>query len=203
MNQEVNKIVQELYSCLPNDRKKFNSIMDNLKVKFLSSSNPSKKNYDLKILNTNHSSQLMSENVNTTNNILPIKNNNNNNINYLNNSLENNSPANPLKVMSNFEPINLPTFNVQNNQYDEINNDDLGDYINLNTNGYQSGAFNENYYENKKQNDMHANCKYYYPEEYNSQFSDNKIQNSDWNNKVNSNNLMYGSKNNFYKMNNE
>ena len=35
MNHEVNKIVQELYSCLPNDRNKFNSIMENLKEKFL------------------------------------------------------------------------------------------------------------------------------------------------------------------------
>ena len=36
MKLEVNKIVQELYTCLPNDRNKFNSIMENLKVKFLS-----------------------------------------------------------------------------------------------------------------------------------------------------------------------
>ena len=206
MNQEVNKIVQELYTCLPNDRNKFNSIMDNLKAKFLSSSNKSKVNYNLKIPNINYSSKVISENINTTNNIqsnIPtIKNNINNNANYLNNSSEINSSLNPLKAMPNFQPINLPTFNVQNKQYEQINNDDLGDYINLNNYGYQT-SFNDNYYENKKQNDMHANCKYYYPEEYNTQFNDNKNQNSDWNNQINSNNLMFGSKNDFYKMNNE
>ncbi len=199
MNQEVNKIVQELYSCLPNDRTKFNSIMENLKAKFLSSSNISKINYNLKMPNINYSSELINENIKTSNNIPPIKANINNNINYLNNSSEN-----PLKSISNFKPINLPTFNVQNKQFDAINNEDLGDYINLNNNAYPNGPFNENYYENKIQNDIHANCKYYYPEEYNTQFNDNKVQNTDWNSQMNNNNnLMFGSKNNFYKMNNE
>jgi hypothetical protein len=63
MNQEVNKIIQELYTCLPNDRNKFNSIMDNLKAKFLSSSNNSKVNYNLKNRNINYSSKIISENI--------------------------------------------------------------------------------------------------------------------------------------------
>ena len=48
---------------------------------------------------------------------------------------------------------------------------------------------------------MHANFKYYYPEEYNSQFNDNnKNQNINWKmNQINTNNIMYGSQNNFYK----
>ena len=201
MNQEVNKIVQELYTCLPNDRNKFNSIMENLKVKFLSSPNSPQINYNLKFPNTTYSSQLLKDNLINSSSILPIKNNINNNTNYINNNTDVNSSLNPLKVNYNFQPINLPTYNVQNKQYDSINNDELGDYININNNGFHTGTFNENnLYENKIQNDIHANVKYYYPEEYSSQFNDNKNQNNDWNiNQINNNNLMYGSKNNFYK----
>ena len=58
MNYEVNKIVDELYTCLPNDRNKFNNIMENLKQQFLS--NPNKqmnfKGY------TNYNSPLINEN---------------------------------------------------------------------------------------------------------------------------------------------
>ena len=56
MNYEVNKIIEELYTWLPNDRNKFNNIMDNLKQQFLSSGNrPMNFNKGL-------NSQLMNEN---------------------------------------------------------------------------------------------------------------------------------------------
>ena len=54
----------------------------------------------------------------------------------------------------------------------------------------------------KIKNDVHANFKYYYPNEYNSQFNDNnnKMLNYDLtNNQMNSNYLMQQSQNNFYK----
>ena len=204
MNQEVNKIVQELYTCLPDDRNKFNSIMENLKVKFLSSPNSPQINYNIKFPTTNYSSQILKDNLINSTNIPPIKNNIN--INNNTNCINNNNPEiysslNPLKVNYNFQPINLPTYNVQNKQYDSINNDELGDYININNNGFHTGTFNENnFYDNKIQNDIHANVKYYYPEEYNSQINDNKNQNNDWNmNQINNNNIIYGSKNNLYK----
>ena len=204
MNQEVNKIVEELYSCLPNDRMKFNSIMQNLKEKFLSSPNYEKMNYNQKFPTTSYTSQIINENIINSNNIPNIKNNNLTNPNYLLNNTELNSSSslNPLKAISNFQPINLPPYNVQNKQYEGLNNDEIGKFININNinNDYQSGLFNENIYENKIQNDIHANFKYYYPEEYNSQFNDiNKNQNYEWaKEQLNSNNLMYGSKNNFY-----
>ena len=204
MNQEVNKIVEELYSCLPNDRMKFNSIMQNLKEKFLSSSNYEKMNYNQKFPTTSYTSQIINENIINSNNIPNIKNNNLTNPNYLLNNTELNSSSslNPLKAISNFQPINLPPYNIQNKQYEGLNNDEIGKFININNinNDYQSGLFNENIYENKIQNDIHANFKYYYPEEYNSQFNDiNKNQNYEWTKEqLNSNNLMYGSKNNFY-----
>ena len=204
MNQEVNKIVEELYSCLPNDRMKFNSIMQNLKEKFLSSPNYEKMNYNQKFPTTSYTSQIINENIINSNNIPNIKNNNLTNPNYLLNNTELNSSSslNPLKAISNFQPINLPPYNVQNKQYEGLNNDEINKFININNinNDYQSGLFNENIYENKIQNDIHANFKYYYPEEYNSQFNDiNKNQNYEWTKEqLNSNNLMYGSKNNFY-----
>ena len=207
MNQEVNKIVQELYTCLPNDRNKFNSIMENLKEKFLSSSNNRNLNYNIKLPSSSFTSQIMNDNLIKSNSLPNINNNiNTNNTNYLNNSSDINPSLNPLKEFSNFQPINLPTYNVQNKQYESLNNDELGDYININNinNTYQTGTFNDNLYDNNIKNDIHANCKYYYPEEYNTQINDNKYQNIDLNNnKYNNTNLMYGSKSNFYKNKND
>ena len=182
MNQEVNKIVEELYSCLPNDRNKFNSIMNNLKEEFLSSPNNQKLNYDQKFPTTSYTSQLLSENIISTNNIPNTKINNLTNPNYLMNNTEVNSSLNPLKG-SDFQPINLPSYNIQNKQFEGLNNDETGDFMNINNNGYQSGFFNENMYDNKIKNDIHANCKYYYPNEYNFNMSENnKMQNNDWKN---------------------
>ena len=60
-------------------------------------------------------------------------------------------------------------------------NDDLGEVININNinKDYQIGTYNENNkYENNIKNDIHANFKYYYPEEFNNQMNDNnKYQN--------------------------
>ena len=80
MNYEVNKIIEELYTCLPNDRNKFNNIMDNLKQQFLSSGNrPMNFNKGL-------NSQLMNENSIEANNI--------NKLNFKANTLNNvNNPA--------------------------------------------------------------------------------------------------------------
>ena len=58
MNYEVNKIVDELYTCLPNDRIKFNNIMENLKQQFLSTWS---KTMNFKGL-TGYNTQLINEN---------------------------------------------------------------------------------------------------------------------------------------------
>ena len=155
MNYEVNKIVEELYTCLPNDRNKFNNIMENIKNQFLNSGN---KNKGL----PGYGSQLINEN--------SIDNNNINNQNYKTNSMNN---------INNLQPITLPTLNIKNKKNDSLNNEDLGDIININNinKEYQAGLYNENNYENNIKNDIHANCKYYYPEEFNSQMNHNKYQN--------------------------
>jgi len=201
MNQEINKIVNELYLCLPNDRNKFDSIMKNLREQFLSSNYSEKFDYNKKFPKTNFSSQLLNDNKININNIPTMKNNDNQN--YLVNSSEINPSLNPLKANYNLQPINLPTFNVQNKQYDGLNTDNLGEYININNNDYQIGNFNENMYENELQNDVHANYKYYYPEEFSSQFNSNdKSQNFSWKtNNMNDKNLNYGSYNNNTKIN--
>jgi len=204
MNQELNKIIQELYTCLPNDRNRFNLIMENLKDKFLSSPSNPNINYNYKFSKEKFSSQIMNEkSINQNINIPNIKNNINIQNNFLNNNTDVNSSLNPLKVISNCQPIDLPTLNVQNKLYD-ANNEDIGEYINLNNN-YNSETFNENIYENKIRNDVHANCKYYYPEEYNSQVNENKFQNIDWKNNLINNNINsnYGGKNYDYKKKNE
>ena len=194
MNQEVNKIVNELYLCLPNDRNKFDSIMKNLKDKFLSSSYNEQINYNQNMPKTNFSQQFFNDNNINIINIPNIKNTDN--THYLSTNSENPS-VNPLKGNYNIQPINLPTFNVQNKQY-ELSNDNIGEYIHANNNDYQVGSFNDNLYENKIQNDVHANYKYYYPEEFSSQFNTNeKIPKINWknnnnNNMSDNNNLMYG-----------
>ena len=195
MNQEINKIVNELYLCLPNDRNKFDSIMKNLKDKFLSSSyNDHQINYNQNLPKTNFNPQFLNDN---NINVINLPNIKNNDTHYLSTNSENPS-INPLKGNYNIQTINLPTYNVQNKQY-ELSTDNIGEYIHIN-NDYQAGPFNDNLFENKRQNDVHANYKYYYPEEFSSQFNTNEnIPNLNWkNNNINNfndnNNLMYGTK---------
>jgi hypothetical protein len=176
MNYEINKIVDELYTCLPNDRNKFNNIMENLKQQFLSTGN---KAMNFKGF-TN--SQLINENLIDINNInnQNYKANSLNNVNNLINNSDSISSLNPLKGLNNLQPIVLPTLNIKNKKNDSLNNEDLGDAININNmnKDYQIGLYNENKYDNNIKHDVHANCKYYYPEEYNSQINDNnKYQN--------------------------
>ena len=179
MNYEVNKIVDELYTCLPNDRNKFNNIMENLKQQFLSSGN---KTMNFNKGMTNYSSPLINENSLEINNInmQNYKANSLNNVNNLINNTESASSLNPLKGLNNLQPITLPTLNIKNKRNDALNNDDLGDIINMNNinRDFQMGSYKENKYENNIKNDMHANFKYYYPEEYKSQINENnKYQN--------------------------
>ncbi len=195
MNQEVNRIVNELYLCLPNDRNKFDSIMKNLKDKFLSSSyNDHQINYNQNLPKTNFNPQFLNDN---NINVINLPNIKNNDTHYLSTNSENPS-INPLKGNYNIQTINLPTYNVQNKQY-QLSTDNIGEYIHIN-NDYQVGPFNDNLFENKRQNDVHANYKYYYPEEFSSQFNTNEnIPNLNWkNNNINNfndnNNLMYGTK---------
>ena len=114
MNYEVNKIVEELYTCLPNDRNRFNNIMDNLKQQFLTAGN--------KPMNFNKgiNSQLINENSIEANNInkLNFKANSLNNVNNLINNTESISSLNPLKGLNNLQPITLPTLNVKNKKND-------------------------------------------------------------------------------------
>lgn len=174
MNYEVNKIVEELYTCLPNDRNKFNNIMENIKNQFLNSGN---KNKGL----PGYGSQLINENSIDNNNInnQNYKTNSMNNLNNLINNTESTSSINPLRAINNLQPITLPTLNIKNKKNDSLNNENLGDIININNinKEYQAGLYNENNYENNIKNDIHANCKYYYPEEFNSQMNHNKYQN--------------------------
>ena len=199
MNQEVNKIIDELYTCLPNDRNKFNSIMKSLKQKFLTTSSTERISFSQNFPTTSLTSQIMNKD-DAQSKSIPNVQYNAKNINMMNNTSDTTSSMNPLKSLGNFQPINLPEYNAQNKQYDGLNNGELGEFIDINA-GYQSELFNNNLYENKIKNDIHANCKYYYPNEYNSQFNDNnKMQNYDMtNNQMNSNYLMNKSQNNFYK----
>ena len=178
MNYEVNKIVDELYTCLPNDRIKFNNIMENLKQQFLSTPNKA-MNFNKGL--TGYNTQLINENsidINNQNYKANSLNNINNLINI--NNTESTSSLNPLKALNNLQPINLPTLNIKNKKNDSLNNEDLGDIININNinKDYQMGLYNENKFETNIKNDTHANRKYYYPEEFNSPISDNnKYQN--------------------------
>jgi len=204
MINEVNKIVEELYTCLPNDRNRFNQIMSKLKENFLSQPNEQKFNNNIPYPNTGYNSSQITENIIQNN--IPNFNINNNPKNFFGYNLEVNSSLAPTNPISNLQPINLPSYKVQNKDNIESNNEEVGEYINLNNlnNGYQTGN-NDNYSENKIKNDIHANCKYYYPDEYNSQFTDiEKNKNFDYKNKPNDNeNLYFGSKNNFSNTNND
>ena len=141
MNYEVNKIIQELYTCLPNDRTKFDIIMSKLREGFLESKN----NSDIKFPNTGYNSSYANDKIF----INKFKNENVNHKKYKN---QDNELLNPSFPLANFQPINLPTNSYPNK---DNNADELRQIYN-----------NENYLDNMNKNDMNINNKYNYQDKF-------------------------------------
>ena len=181
-NKNVDLIVEEIYSCLPNDRYKFDRIMNNLKneivgdynysdnipsTKILSSSEYfQKKNYSNPIPQNYSQNYQMNSNLNNSNSDFIYKNNNKNNI-YSQNPNSN--------------------FMIDNNNKNIINSNYVstlpeGEFLNMKPFQPKSN--------HKIISDVHANSKYYYPEEYNSIPNNlNRQKDMEWNNRTN--NIIY------------
>ena len=197
MNSEVCKVVEELYSCLPNDKSKFNHIMDNLKKKFLSNP-PNKISNSQPFQSISMSSPYLTQAQLTQN----ITNNNNYNQNAINTSLNinnskccnymnnmNNTDINemhpPQKAIPDFKPINLESYvnqykplnDMYNSGINEMNKFNNMANNNMNINEFYNMNANGNLYESQMREDTHANFKYYYPDEYNNHLEQNNDNN--------------------------
>ena len=181
-NKNVDLIVEEIYSCLPNDRYKFDRIMNNLKneivgdynysdnipsTKILSSSEYfQKKNYSNQIPQNYSQNNQMNSNLNNNSDFI-YRNNNKNNIYSQNQN-------------SNFMINNNNNNNTINSNY--VSTLPEGEFLNMKPFQPKSN--------HKKISDVHANSKYYYPEEYNSISNNlNRQKDMEWNNRTN--NIIY------------
>lgn len=180
MDAQINDVLEELYSCLPNDRKKFNDIMANLKVKFLS--------------------ETQNNNINQNSGVFEPK------PNHMKESIGNNfypgymgsSEGIPQKAIPNFKPISLQSYVPQNNikpeeygmnneekkpedpnninfsgnkysqTFNTLQSNNNNNYMNMNNN-YMNSNYNTNI-----NTEIHANLQHYYPDDYNAMYQNDK-----------------------------
>ena len=174
--KNVDSIVDELYTCLPNDRNKFDRIMNNLRNEIIGDYNYYDNFPSTKILSSNEYFQKKNQ--------IPQ----NNYQNYQMNSNHSNSD---------FNNINHSLSQHQNSNF--MNNNNNNTYPNMTNQNYIStlpeGEFlNMKPFQPKSNqkiiSDVHANTKFYYPEEYNSISNDfNRQKDMEWNNRAN--NIIY------------
>lgn len=215
MKVQVNEIVEELYKCLPNDRHKFNLVMENLKAKFLSINN----NQDT--LNSIYNYQELNPEVKNKNTFFNFKSTsinkekkNNNHNNYRNASCDNKKDN--YNIYQNFK--NQNDFNNHNlvNCRGFINDKKNQEKLYLNRTDVTEKNKTSRFFpctlpevlllskkpltifsQQNKYSDTHANCKFYYPETYNPLYeTNNDLDNMEWHNKAN--NIMLNTNNSFY-----
>lgn len=217
--------IEELYSCLPRDRNKFNLIMEDMKKRFLrniKSPNQKKINQNqmpYKLKNQNYFQNNLS-NENFSNKLNKVKSLNykpnifipfqiNNNYNK-----ENKDTISSLKYEQNinYKPIKIQEnsnhYNTQRNFYPEQNrvNNFIGKNRKNESNGFH-GTLPDALLINPKPlrtnsqqkllSDTHANCNFYYPEK-NSNIYDEEIDRdgNGWHNQAN--NIMFNTSDNFF-----
>ena len=213
--------IEELYSCLPRDRNKFNLIMDDMKKRFLRKvKNPNKsqnkpdqnkitfQSKNQQFLKNNLSGQYYSNKFNKKNNLNfnTFLNNNNNK------EIKDTIPSSPFEQNTNYKPIkiqeNLNNYNTQRNFYPEqtrLNNFLGGNKKNV-SNGFH-GTLPDALLINprplrtnsqqKLLSDTHANCNFYYPDK-NSNLYEEIIDRdgNGWHNQAN--NIMFNTNENFF-----
>ena len=223
----IEDTLEDLYSCLPRDRKKFNYIMEDMKKKFLRKARKQNNKYNqipkLSFLQANRDN--ISSNIN-----FASSTNYNNNLNYIpkpfntfniNNNMNNNNNNNnnqlPLPYLKyeqslNFKPIkvqeNANYYNTQNHFYPEqmrINNFDRINKKSV-SNGFQGTLPDallispKPFRTNSQQkllSDTHANCNFYYPEK-NKELYDSEIDVNSNGWHNQANNIMFNTSDNFF-----
>ena len=217
----IEDTIEELYSCLPRDRNKFNLIMDDMKKRFLR-----------KVKNPNRSQNKLDQNKITfqpknqqfLQNNLPARNYSNkiikkNNLNYspfltnnYNKEIKDTIPSSPFEQNVNYKPIkiqeNLNNFNSQRNFYPEQNrlNNFLGGNKKNISNGFH-GTLPDALLINprplrtnsqqKLLSDTHANCNFYYPEKGSNLYEEIIDRDGNgWHNQAN--NIMFNTNDKFF-----
>ena len=215
----IEDTIEELYSCLPRDRNKFNLIMDDMKKRFLRKvKNPNRsQNKQNKIIFQPKNQQFLQNNLPTRN--YSNKINKKNNLNYnpfitnnYNKEIKDTIPSSPFEQNINYKPIkiqeNLNNYNSQRNFYPEQNrlNNFLGGNKKNISNGFH-GTLPDALLINprplrtnsqqKLLSDTHANCNFYYPDK-NSNLYEEIIDRdgNGWHNQAN--NIMFNTNDNFF-----
>ena len=217
----IEDTIEELYSCLPRDRNKFNLIMDDMKKRFLRKvKNPNRSQNKLdqnKITFHPKNQQFLQSN-------LPARNYSNkiikkNNLNYnpfltnnYNKEIKDTIPSSPFEQNVNYKPIkiqeNLNNYNSQRNFYPEQNrlNNFLGGNKKNISNGFH-GTLPDALLINprplrtnsqqKLLSDTHANCNFYYPEKGSNLYEEIIDRDGNgWHNQAN--NIMFNTNDNFF-----
>jgi hypothetical protein len=225
MNMPIEETIEELYSCLPGDRKKFNMIMENMKKRFLTAknakqakSNQSKVPFQPFQQNNNQKNNFLANNdfspKNNTNNNLNNKSNPINafKLNNTNNNIRDSFPSLRFEQNINYNPIKIQDtrnhYNTQRNFYKEERR--INDYDNKrnNMNAFKGTIPDallvspkplRTNSQQKLLSDTHANCNFYYPEINNAGEGDIDINGNGWHNQAN--NIMFNTDENFYKGN--
>ena len=221
----IEETIEELYSCLPGDRKKFNMIMENMKKRFLTAKNAKQaKSNQIKVpfqpfqQNNNQKNNFLANNdFSPKNNINNNLNNKSNPINAFklnntNNNIRDSFPSLRFEQNINYNPIKIQDtrnhYNTQRNFYKEERR--INDYDNkrINMNAFKGTIPDallvspkplRTNSQQKLLSDTHANCNFYYPEINNAGEGDIDINGNGWHNQAN--NIMFNTDENFYKGN--
>ena len=208
MNYQFENTIEELYSCLPNNRKKFNSIMDNMKKKFLKIEvNPYRKNISNQNKTPKKQKKRSSKNLFSYRQIpsSPTKIKDINKYTFkkneqnMNTNIQNNINFNDFRTQRNFfSPSKRES--KDNNNYNHKRSMSNGfqgtlpDALLINPRPFRANS------KQKMLTDTHANCNFFYPDVniFYGQESDN-VGNC-WHNQAN--NIMYKTNKNFFNENN-
>ena len=202
MSYQFENTIEELYSCLPNNRKKFNSIMDLMKRRFLK--------LDLKSAYKNKISKTTkNKNKRVSKNIFSYR--------QIPNSPSKISDFNKLllkKKEQNISPNIINNFDLKtqrtlySSKKQEINNNNNFSHKRSMSNEFQ-GTLPDALLINprplrtnskqKMLSDIHANCNYFFPERNIFQRTDSDNLGNGWHNQAN--NIMYNTNKNFYSIN--
>ena len=202
MNYQFENTIEELYSCLPNNRIKFNSIMNSMKKRFLKTDiNPYSKlslNKEPKNIKRKSSKKLLSYRQ-IPNSPIKIKDANQytfkKNEQNFNPNIQNNINYNDFKTQRNFySPYNLND-NDNNNRTHKRNKSNgfqgtLPDALLINPRPLRTSS---------KQRillDTHANCNNFYPNRNIFYESNADNEGNGWHNQAN--NIMFNTNENFY-----
>ncbi|MCQ2818991.1 MAG: hypothetical protein MJ252_17135 [archaeon] len=181
MDKRMDSICAQIYSCIPSNRKKFDKLMKDLDDEILNSSPNNFQSNNFQGRPNDRFDYFNYKNINQPNINLQgsYSNFSNKSPNRMNNSFNNFSGK--FNSMNNFNPMNSPEENYE----PYVITAPEAEFLNLKTVPNNPKSVKRNY------NDVHANSKFYYPDEY-ERMGDN-LKDMQWTDRANNINLMYKS----------